>query len=437
MVSIVKIPFNILALSGAVCYNSLSRIYNSVKATGETFRVLSIFDEIANLNKKGMKFGVAVTRRILDRLGSPDKKLKIIHIAGTNGKGSTAEYISQILIAAGKRVGTFTSPLVESYFDQFKIDGSPIDSKTLSEYFRVAFNAAEGTATEFEVETAGALFSFAEEGCEYAVVECGLGGKLDATNAIAHKEVAVITSIGIEHTAVLGNTYRQICCHKAGIINNCPAVVNALQPEEAREYFKKLGVIFAEKGFKINSIGLDGVKFCYNGNEYKTRMYGREQAYNAACAIEVARLLNIDKNAIHIGISKANPAGRLQVLTAHGNIYVVDGGHNPSGIKPLAELLKTFPKDDVKIIFGCLADKDILLNLHTLKGLAQQITAVQPNSPRATDIKTISAACKKYFAVVGEENSVSAALEKAKGVVAVCGSFTLVKEALNWIEKRL
>lgn len=396
----------------------------------------TIFNDIANLNKKGMKFGVETTRRILDTLGSPDNKLKIIHVAGTNGKGSTAEYATRILIAAGKRVGTFSSPMVESYFDQFKVDGKPIAEETLAKYFEEAYVAAGGGATEFEVQTAGALYAFYKEGCEYAVVECGLGGKLDATNAIVKKEVAIISSIGIEHTAFLGNTYAKICEHKAGIINNCPAIVNALQPAEAREYFKKLGVTFAEKGFLIKNISLDGVKFTYDGREYKTHMYGREQAYDAATAIEAMRTLGIDENAIRSGVFEANLAGRLQVLAASGNLYIVDGGHNPSGMKPLAELINNFPADKVEIIFGCLSDKDINGNLRALEGLSKKITAVQPDSPRALDINKITAACKKYFAVVSEDKSVSAALEKANGVVVVCGSFTLVKEALSWIEKK-
>lgn len=396
----------------------------------------SIFEDITNLNKRGMKFGIETTRALLDKLGSPDEKLKIIHIAGTNGKGSTAEYITQILIAAGKRTGTFTSPMVESYFDQFRVDGDIVEEQKLAEYFKEVYAAAEGKATEFEVETAGALYTFYREGCEYAVVECGLGGKLDSTNAISRKEIAVITSIGLEHTSVLGNSIKEICAHKAGIIKDCPAVVNALQPEEARSYFKKIGVTFAEKGFEIKRISLEGSKFLYDGKEYQTRMFGREQAYDAVTAIEVAHALKIDENAIRIGILRSNLAGRLQVLTAGGNIYIVDGGHNPSGMKPLAELLKTFPADNTEIIFGCLSDKDINGNLKLLKGLAKRITAVQPTSPRAMEINKINSACKKYFADVKEETGLSQALENAKGVVVVCGSFTLVKEALNWIEKR-
>lgn len=396
----------------------------------------SIFSDITNLNAKGMKFGVEITRRLLDKLGSPDDKLKIIHIAGTNGKGSTAEYITQILISAGKRVGTFTSPMVLSYFDQFKVNGVPIAEDRLAGYFTAAYDAAEGTATEFEVETAGAIYAFFKEGCEYAVIECGLGGKLDSTNAINRKGIAVITSIGLEHTSVLGNSIKEICAHKAGIIKNCPAVVNALQPEEARAYFKETGAIFADNGLKIKNISIDGTTFLYDGEEYKTPMFGSEQAFNAACAIEVANSLKIDKNAIRVGISQSKIAGRLQILKANGNTYVVDGGHNPSGMKPLAELLKTFPKDQTEIIFGCLSDKDIHGNLSALKGLAKNITAVQPYGPRGLELNKISSACKKYFAEVKEAACVSAALENARGVVVVCGSFTLVKEALNWIEKR-
>ena len=423
-------PLNILDLSRGLCYNF-------IKLTGEKFRVRSIFEDIANLNKKGMKFGVETTRRILDKLGSPDEKLKIIHIAGTNGKGSTAEYITQILIAAGKRTGTFTSPMVESYFDQFRVNGSNIREELLAEYFKDAYAAADGKATEFEVETAGALYAFYKEGCEYAVIECGLGGKLDATNAIKNKELAVISSIGLEHTSFLGSTIKEICSHKAGIIKDCPAVVNALQPEDARNFFKKLGVKFAENDFRIKSASLNCTTFIYDGKEYKTRMFGREQAYDAATAIEAAHALQLEEKAIQVGILQANLAGRLQVLTACGNIYIVDGGHNPAGMKPLAELLKMFPKNNTQIIFGCLSDKDVNGNLHALKGLAKKITAIQPVSPRAMDINKISSACKKYFTEVEVGANVSSALENAKGVVSVCGSFTLVKEALNWIEKRL
>lgn len=392
----------------------------------------TVFSDIEALNSGGMKFGVAATRKILDNLGSPDKKLKIIHIAGTNGKGSTAEYITRILVAAGKRTGTFVSPMVEDYFDQFQIDGVPFEESRLVPYFLRAYAAAEMKATGFEVQTAGALSAFAGEGCEYAVVECGMGGKLDATNAIAQKSAAVITSIGLEHTAFLGGTYPEICGHKAGIINNCPAIVNGLQPPEVRQFFADKGVIFAD-GVKILKSSAKEQEFSYGGSNYKIRMPTLSQAYDAATAIETAKVLKIDENAIRRGLYDAKPAGRLQILKARGNTYIVDGGHNPDGVAPLAELLKEF--SSVTLIYASLADKDINGVLARLSGLSvKKVFSIRPPGPRATDLSLQTAVCKKYFTAVEEQANIVNALEKAGGVVAICGTFTIIKEALNWIK---
>ncbi|MDE6105202.1 MAG: hypothetical protein K2G38_05950, partial [Clostridia bacterium] len=236
-----------------------------------------IFEKIAALIPRGMDFGTARVRKILDGLDRPDEKLKIIHIAGTNGKGSTAEYITRILISAGKRVGTFTSPYVYSYSEQFRINGLPVSECALAKSFNRAYEIGEKLgATAFEVETAGAIYCFAESGCEYAVIECGLGGRLDATNAIAKKEVAVITSIGLEHTKILGATLEEICYHKAGIINACPAVVNPLQPQEVLNYFKNLNAIIPEKP-QITGAQV----FNYKGESYHLSTYGEAQVYNA------------------------------------------------------------------------------------------------------------------------------------------------------------
>lgn len=395
-----------------------------------------VFEKTDNLNGGNMKFGTERTRAVLDRLGSPDEGLKIIHIAGTNGKGSVAEYLTRILIAAGHRTGTFTSPAVLDFFEQFRVDGQPISRAKLEKYFSRALQAADN-CTPFEVQTAAALSAFFEEGCEYAVVECGLGGLLDATNAIRKKELAVITSIGLEHTAILGDTIEKICAHKSGIIRNCPAVVSAYQPKEALSFFKGKGVIFADKPLKILESGFRGQRFLYGGKEFSIKMAGFAQVYNAATAIEAARVLKIDEKAILNGISTAYLAGRLQFFSAGGNEYIVDGCHNPSGFAPLADLIKNYSSSEVTLIFGCLADKDIDKNLCALQGLAARIIAVRPPSSRAMDIDKIYSACKKYFRSVEIENNISGALEKSNGKVVVCGSFTLVKEAVKWIEKRL
>ncbi len=370
------------------------------------------------LSKRGMEFGVERTRALLDKLGSPDKKLKIIHIAGTNGKGSVAEYITQILIAAGKRVGTFTSPAVFDYFEQFRIDGQPIGEEDYEVAFGRALSFADG-ATQFEVETAGALYAFALAGCEYAVVECGLGGKYDATNAISKKEVAVITSIGLEHTAILGETLKEICGHKAGIINGCSAVVSGCNQPAVLEFFKNLGANIA-------------------GKYENLPLFGEAQKYNSGLAVEVGNLLNIDETSIYMGVNRAKLGGRCEVLRAKdGKVYILDGAHNPAAFAPLAELVKSqFGTADV--VYGSLADKNIRKNLEIIKTFAGSVTIVPCDSPRNIDMAKLKKECENSGIYAGVCENIPAALNIMQGnVITVCGSFTLLREAKQWIEKRL
>ena len=395
---------------------------------------MDVFAKIDELRGGSMVFGTERTRQLLDSLGSPDDHLKIVHIAGTNGKGSIAAYITGILVAADKKTGTFTSPAVMDYFEQFKIDGKPIERDLLSRYFSVAYENGKD-CTAFEVQTAGALYAFAREGCEYAVVECGLGGLTDSTNAIRHKELAVISSIGLEHTAILGDTIAKICAQKAGIIKDCPAVVNALQPQEAREFFAGKGVIFADKRLEVLESTLQCQRFVYDGDEYEIGMIGPAQVYNAATAIEAAKVLGLPQNAIRGGISSAKLPGRVQILCANGNTYIVDGAHNPASFAPLVSVLKGIGKRDATLIFGCLSDKDIGGDLKALNGFFTRVIAVQPKSVRAMELQKIASAAERYFKSVEVAESVSEALNKCNGTVVVCGSFTLVKEAVNWIEK--
>ncbi len=368
-------------------------------------------------------FSTEPTRKILDRLGSPDKKLKIIHIAGTNGKGSTAEFFTNVLIFAGKKTGTFTSPAVYSYNDQFRIDGTPLSDKQIENYFGQARAVSEGiNASEFEIETAGALYAFYKEGCEWAVIECGMGGLTDATNAVFRKELAVITSVSLEHTEFLGDTVTEICRQKAGIIKNCPVVVNSYQTDEAKRYFAKLGAVFAD------------VKLC---RDFEISVNGNLQAYNAAAAIAGAKILGFDDSAVYGGIKNTRPRGRLENFEVCGRSIILDGAHNPAAFEPLADFLRRRAGKKI-IIFGCLSDKDIDGNLGYLKGLADGIMAVECPGPRARSLSETSSVCRKYFKEVRTALSVTEALDTADApTVAVCGSFTLLKEAKEWIEKRL
>ena len=378
-----------------------------------------------------MKFGVETTRKILDRLSSPDKKLKIIHIAGTNGKGSTAEFFTQILIAAGKKTGTFTSPAIYSYNGQFRINGKPLSEDKAVKYFSDAVKAAAGlNATSFEIETAGCIYAFYRENCEFAVLECGMGGLSDATNAVCGKSLAVITSIALEHTAYLGNSPVEICSQKAGIIKDCPAVVNAYQPAGVLNFFKGTGAVIADKFDKT-----DGRNFTYGGKDYALGTYGCLQPYNAATAIEGAALLGIDGESIKKGVENARTEGRIEVIRAD-KIYILDGAHNPAAFEPLKNFLKG-EKSERTLVYGCLKDKDTDGNLQALEGLFGEAIAVECDSFRKSGLEETVCALNRHFKDVKAAKSIEEAVNSAHyGEVVVCGSFTLLKRAKDAISKR-
>lgn len=402
-----------------MCYNSFDFMED----------LESLLAQLDKLGARGMKFGTEVTRRLLDGLGSPDKKLKIIHIAGTNGKGSVAEYVTRILTSAGKRVGTFTSPAVYDYFGQFRIDGEPIGKELFVKAFGEALENCGG-ATRFEVETAGAIYAFYLAGCEYAVLECGMGGKNDATNAVAQKELAAVVSVGLEHTAYLGDTLEKIAEQKAGIVKDCPLVVGGYQREAVQKYFKKIGAVFAEP---VEFLG--GRRFKYAGKEYETGMNGNVQALDAAVAIEIAKKLKISETAIYMGVNCARLPARLEKIEAFGNTYILDGAHNPAAFSALADFLEKDMGGVDFLILGSLSDKDIEQNVFLIRGLAENIIAVRPDSPRAMEPEKIKAACLKY-GLNCTVDTMRNALGRARGKIAVCGSFTLYREAKEWIEKR-
>ncbi|MDE6373302.1 MAG: hypothetical protein K2L72_02270, partial [Clostridia bacterium] len=291
------------------------------------------------------------------------------------------------------------------------------------------------TPTDFEFPTAGVMLALQDEGCEGAVVACGLGGLNDATNAINQKELAVITSLSLEHTEYLGNTIEEICAQKAGIIKSCPAVVNGYQPfEEAKTFFKNVGAVFAD-GVTDACRGRN--KFVYGGREYRLSVSGFCQLYNAATAIEGAKILGLPEEAIAEGVMNTKPAGRLEMIECGGGKYILDGGHNECAIEPLRGYISGLDGESVTVVFGCLKDKDIDGNLRMLAGLGESIIAVKCPSPRARSLEETAEACKKYFDDVSTADCVSSALDQADTkTVVVCGSFTLLKEAREWIEKR-
>lgn len=400
---------------------------------------MSVTDRIVNMRADGMRFGTERTRALLDKLGSPDEKLKIIHVSGTNGKGSVCAYLTSILLADGKTVGTYTTPEVFSFEEQFCINGEPL--RTYEKYLRRVQQAADGMAdspTAYERQTAAAFLMFAGERCEYAVVECCIGGLEDTTNAVNKKLLAVVTSVSLEHTKYLGDTLEKIARHKVGIINNCPSVISRCVPQEVRPIFFNLGAVIAEEPCDIRECE-GGTYFDCGGQRYFTKMLGCRQPYNATTAITAAKILGIGDAATVHGIAQAEIPGRLQLIRADGRDYILDGAHNPESFIPLAAMLVgRYAGRERGIIYGCLSDKDIGTVLNGLKGCAEHVVGVRPDSYRAMDFDKIISECRAVFADVGGAASMSEALESCRGdVVAVCGTFTFLKEAREWIEKRL
>ena len=296
-------------------------------------------DYIRTIEADGSDYGLERERELLDALGSPDVAYPVVHIAGTNGKGSVSAILTAVLTAAGYRVGTYNSPSVLRYNERFRIEGKPLSDDKVAEYMTVvrdvtereraarsAVTTAEGgraaamkafRPTAFEQETALALLAFREEGCDAVVLETGLGGRWDATNAVKKKILSVITKIGRDHCALLGDTLGEIAREKAAIIKG--AAVTCPQEEGAAEVLYPLCRVCGEA--KPLARSLAGQRFLYGGEEYATRLLGAHQLVNAALAVEAANMLReqgmrVTPQAVKEGLERAVWHARFEVLTA-------------------------------------------------------------------------------------------------------------------------
>lgn len=396
-----------------------------------------IIDIISRYEVRGSKYGLERTRALLDAFGSPDEKLKIIHIAGSNGKGSIAEYVTRILLAAGRTVGTFTSPAVCCYAEKFAVNGDLPDLRRLRQCLSEVYDRAMtfyDRPTAFEIETVAALCLFVKCGVEYAVVECGLGGRYDATNAISRKQVAVISSVSKEHTALLGNTITEICRHKAGIIKDCPAVVSALQSEEGREYFSSLGVTFAD-GVEDIRPAEGGQFFTFRGNRYFIPLFGSAQCYNAALAVLACKVIGVEGECVARGLASAHIFGRMEIIRRGGRTFVLDGAHNPAAFSPLVEYASA-AEGSKSLVFSCLSDKDVGEAAKILGGLFDEVIIFPSPSYRKMSLDAIYAAFSKYNDnIIRADDTADALASAGCETVVLCGTFTVISEGRKWIDR--
>ena len=404
----------------------------------------------------GSKPGLTRIRELLERLGDPQKKLRFIHIAGTNGKGSCAAMTASILKAAGYKTGLYTSPYLYRFNERMQIDGRQIEDDALAEIVSRVRPAAEAMAdhpTEFELMTAAALLWYAQETCDVVVLEVGLGGRFDATNIIGAPEAAVIMNIGLDHTAVLGDTLEQIAFEKAGILKPGTDAVLFEQGEEAtgvvRRRCEELGVPlhiadFSQLVSEFDS--LYGQSFTYRGQPYALPLLGAHQLKNAAVVLELVEVLRekgwkLEQGDVEHGLYAVSWPGRFE-LVSDEPYFVVDGGHNPQCAETVRDnLLHYFPDKRRILLLGVLRDKDYPGLTAILDAAADEYVCITPASARALPAEELAEHLKRYgkpVTVCGSiRDGVTEALRRSDGDSVVCavGSLYSVGEIRACFER--
>lgn len=356
---------------------------------------------------QGHKPGLDRTRALLAALGDPHKGLRFVHVAGTNGKGSTAAMLDSCLRCAGYRVGLFTSPYINRFNERIQVDGVPIpdgDLVRLVEQVRPAASAMADVPTEFELITALGMLYFAQERCDIVVLEVGLGGALDSTNVIDPPACAVITALGMDHVKELGPTLADIAAAKAGIIKpGSPVVSYGGAPEADRviaDAAAACGAPLTVADFArltLQGAGLEGQTFDYDGLTGLTLpLLARYQPRNAVVAIEALRALRargwqIPDSAIRQGLAQVRWPGRFELLRRDPP-FLLDGSHNAHGMRATADSLQAlFPGDKFVFLVSIMADKDVDEMLRLLLPLAKGFVTVTAPSPRAIPAAELAA----------------------------------------------
>ncbi len=407
-------------------------------------------DYIHSLEKFGINPGLERIRALCNLLGNPQKKLKIIHVAGTNGKGSTSTMISNILRKSGYNTGLFISPYVTDFRERIQLNGNMIDKYDLAECVervKTAIDVLNDTGvqpTEFEAITAAAFVYFQMKKCDFVVLEVGLGGRLDSTNVIEAPYTTVITSISMDHTAILGDTIEKIASEKCGIIKfGAETVMYPFQDENVLPIVKKVcdekcNELRIPDVSKLNVIEekLEGTLANYDGIEFLLPLAGEHMIYNACTAIEAVRSLSrlniqISDSAIKDGIGISVMPGRMELIKKRP-VVILDGGHNEGCALALSEFIrKHLNGKRIIMVSSMMADKDYLSYLSIVAPLADVFIATRVDMLRALPSSELmlsaSEFCKNCHDVPIPSKAISAArnIMQPDDVLIVCGSFYL------------
>ncbi|WP_029540671.1 folylpolyglutamate synthase/dihydrofolate synthase family protein [Selenomonas sp. AB3002] len=417
-------------------------------------------DYLEGLNVFGVRLGLSRIKRLLELLDLPQERYRTIHVTGTNGKGSVSAMLESIIRRSGLHVGLYTSPHLASYTERMQVNGQPISQQefadclsTIRAYVEQMMAEGEECPTQFEVLTALAFFYFAMKQVDYAVIEVGLGGLLDSTNVIV-PEVSVITNVALEHADRCGGTLEGVAEHKAGIIKAGVPVVTAatgipleIIRQTAEE--KNADIFVAGEDFKAVAVEADlerhtqGFSFTsallgIAEEPFDVRLLGPHQVQNASLAVMTAELLHnvepkVDIDAIREGLKLVSWGARFEQVNCEGREVIVDGAHNPAGIKALRESLDMYyPEKERVFLLGILHDKDIEHMLETLLRPNDTVVVTPPQSDRAEAAaelaRQVSGRVSHVEAYEDNEEALARSLELAgdERLMVLCGSLYLV-----------
>ena len=415
---------------------------------------------IHSLNRFGIKPGLERINALLKRLGNPEEKLKCIHIAGTNGKGSTSTALANIMIAEGKKTGLFISPFVVNFRERIQINGEYIKEKDLanltyeiSKIVPEVEKEVEDNITEFEFITALMFAYFKEQNCDVVILEVGLGGRLDSTNVITKSLASVITQIALDHIAVLGDTIDKIAYEKCGIIKaDCPVITTSHQNPRALPVIEKIAKdknsplkianISSAENVKIAPYGSE---FTYKGMNITVNLAGRHQIENMTAAAETALALGVSKTAIVRGIANTKFPARLEILS-RSPLVILDGAHNENGADVLANYLDEHKLTPVTLI-GMMADKNCEAVVKKIASRSKAVFAVKvEGNPRTETAENLSQIAGEYcvnsFTAENYGYALSLAFQRCKKTnlpLLICGSLYLASDirdmAINYLKK--
>ena len=435
-----------------------------------------IIDRIHEFNKFGMVLGLSRMEELLRRLGDPQDTLNVIHVAGTNGKGSVSKYLEEGLAACGYKMGLYTSPYIEKFNERIRFDGADISDEDLEYYEQKVVDAAEAmvadgkdSPTEFEVVTAIAFLYFAGKKADITILEVGLGGIGDSTNVVKHPLASVITSISYDHMAQLGNTLAEIAVNKAGIIKTgCPVISNVPERDAAK--------IIARKAYAMGSrlFDVSGIRAAVSEqtpfsqvvsmelyeksySDVEISMVGKHQAENLKTAMATLEILRksgavkLDREALYAGLKRARQPGRFEVIGGGPEagdeskpLVIIDGAHNEAGAQALQETMaQYFAGKKILLVAGILADKQIDSIVKFLTKITDQIIVTEPDNPR----KLAASELAKHMADAGVTAEViadaEAAMHRAKeladgyDVILFAGSLYLIGDVRRlWRNER-